>query len=82
MPGWIGQAEELLKTLNLLSIAVRILLAMLCGGIIGIEREKANQAAGMRTYMLVCMGAAAVMLTGQYMFEDSSPATRRDWAPR
>ena len=29
MPGWIGQAEELLKTLNLLSIAVRILLAML-----------------------------------------------------
>lgn len=46
MPGWIGQAEELLKTLNLLSIAVRILLAMLCGGIIGIEREKANQAAG------------------------------------
>ena len=70
MPGWIVQAEELLKTLNLLSIAVRILLAMLCGGIIGIEREKANQAAGMRTYMLVCMGAAAVMLTGPYMFEE------------
>lgn len=70
MPEWIRLAADLLKELNWLSVTIRILLAMLCGGIIGIEREKANQSAGMRTYMLVCMGAAAVMLTGQYMFEE------------
>lgn len=70
MPEWIYQTEEVLKELNCISVAVRIFLAMLCGGIIGIEREKANQSAGMRTYMLVCMGAAGVMLTAQYMFSE------------
>ena len=47
---------------------LRICLAVLCGGVLGIERGKANQAAGMRTYILVCLGAALVMMTGQYMF--------------
>jgi len=42
---------------------------MICGGLIGIERGRSNQPAGMRTYMLVCMGAAVVMMTGQYMYD-------------
>lgn len=57
-----------LEGLNVFSVSLRILLAMICGGVIGVERGKARQPAGMRTYMLVCMGAAVVMLTGQYMF--------------
>ena len=69
MPEWIIQINDILTRLNLISTAFRILLAMVCGGVIGLEREKANQAAGMRTYMLVCMGASVVMLTGQYMYE-------------
>ena len=55
-------------SLSILSVIVRILLAIICGGVIGIERRRAHQSAGMRTYMLVCMGAAIVMATGQYMY--------------
>ena len=62
------QTTEYLRELNLISITIRISLSMVCGGVIGIERRKAHQAAGMRTYMLVCMGAALVMMTGQYMY--------------
>ena len=65
MPEWIIQINDILTRLNLISTAFRILLAMVCGGVIGLEREKANQAAGMRTYMLVCLGACIVMLTNQ-----------------
>ena len=66
-----------LKELNILSIMLRILLAVICGGIIGIERGRSHQPAGMRTYMLVCLGAAIVMATGQYMhdtFETGDPS--------
>ncbi len=52
-----------------LSIAVRILLALVLGGILGLERGRRNQPAGFRTYMLVCLGATIVMLTGQYVFQ-------------
>lgn len=58
-----------LENINLLSITLRVLISMICGGVIGLERMKSNQPAGMRTYMLVCMGAAVVMMTGQYMFD-------------
>lgn len=58
-----------IKDLNLLSIVLRIALAMFCSGVLGIERGKANQPAGMRTYILVCLGSTLVMMTGQYMFE-------------
>lgn len=50
-------------------IIIRILVAMLCGGIIGIERGRSNQAAGMRTYMLVSLGAAIVMMTGETLYQ-------------
>lgn len=56
-----------LADINAVSICLRVALSMICGGVIGIERSRAHQVAGMRTYMLVCLGAAVVMLTGQYM---------------
>ncbi|MSS07191.1 MgtC/SapB family protein [Clostridium sp. WB02_MRS01] len=65
----VGEAIEYLEKVNLISISVRILMSMICGGLIGIERGRSNQPAGMRTYMLVCMGAAVVMMTGQYMYD-------------
>ena len=49
-------------------LTVRLVLAMLCGGIIGIDRGKRGRAAGFRTYMLVCVGAALTMMIGQYQF--------------
>lgn len=59
----VTTALEYLEGINLASITLRIVMSMVCGGVIGIERGKAHQPAGMRTYMLVCMGAAMVMLT-------------------
>jgi len=41
-------------------IGVRLLLAVVVGCIIGVEREKKNRPAGMRTHVLVCLGAALI----------------------
>ena len=46
-----------IRELTLTAIVVRILLAIVLGGVIGLERGMKNRAAGLRTYMLVCMGA-------------------------
>lgn len=46
--------------------AFRLLLAMVCGGVLGLNREHKRRPAGLRTYMLVCMSAALVMLTSQF----------------
>lgn len=61
----------MLSEINLLSISLRLLLAMFCGGLLGLDREKKRRPAGLRTYMLVCMGAALVMLTSQYAVEQT-----------
>ncbi len=58
---------EVLKEINTVSITVRLLLSLLCGGILGVERGRKKRPAGFRTYMLVCMGAALVMLTSEYI---------------
>ncbi len=56
-----------LQDLNFFSIALRILLASVFGGALGLERSLKRRAAGFRTYMLVCLSACLVMMTGQYM---------------
>lgn len=63
------QITESLAGVNLFSTFVRLALALLCGGILGIERGRKNRPAGFRTYMLVCVGATLVMITNQYMVE-------------
>ena len=57
-----------LRDMTLLSVMVRMLCAMLCGGIIGIEREYKRRPAGFRTHILICMGAAMTTLTSQYLY--------------
>ncbi|MBP3569441.1 MAG: MgtC/SapB family protein [Lachnospiraceae bacterium] len=69
--------RDYLGELNMLSTFVRLALAMLCGGVLGMERGKKNRPAGFRTYMLVCVGATLVMLTNQYIcmeYGTSDPA--------
>ena len=56
-----------LLTLNELTILVRLLLALLCGGVLGFERTRKRRPAGLCTYMLVCVGAAVIMMTAQFM---------------
>ena len=56
-----------LRGLNDYSILARYILAAICGGIIGLEREHKHRPAGFRTHILVCIGAASTSLTGQYL---------------
>lgn len=53
--------------LNEITILIRLLLAMICGGVLGLERTRKKRPAGVRTYMLVCIGAATIMMTAQFM---------------
>ena len=55
--------------------AVRLILASCCGLCIGIERTNRLKDAGMRTHLIVCMGAALMMLVSKYGFFDVSTLT-------
>ncbi len=55
--------------INGFSVLLRISMAMVLGGILGIERGRKHRPAGFRTYMLVCLGTTVVMLTNQYVYE-------------
>ena len=57
-----------LRDLTTLSVSVRMVLAVLCGGIIGVEREFKRRPAGFRTHILICLGAAMTTLTSQYLY--------------
>ena len=56
-----------------LDIGLRMMLAMLIGAVIGTEREYTHRPAGMRTHMLVALGACAVMTTSQMIFWQYRP---------
>ena len=51
-------------------ILTRLSLACLFGGLVGLERERKNWAAGMRTHMIVCLGSSLIMIVSAYGFED------------
>lgn len=65
----IEYLRELLAGVNLVSIVCRILMAVVFSGGVGWERGVKGHPAGLRTYMLVCIGAALVMITNQYIAE-------------
>ena len=56
-----------LETYDILAIVLRLLLTSVCSGMLGYEREKRNQAAGFRTYMIVSNASALVMMTNQFI---------------
>lgn len=56
-----------LRDVSFLSAAVRMALAMVCGGVIGFEREFKRRSAGFRTHILICLGASMTTLTSQYL---------------
>lgn len=57
-----------LRDISILSVFLRMLLALICGGAIGLEREFKRRPAGFRTHILICLGAAMTTLTSQYLF--------------
>lgn len=63
MENWL----DYLRQLNMASMMLRIILALLMGGLIGMERERKRRPAGFRTYMLVALGAALTVMLSQYL---------------
>ena len=49
-------------------IIIRLILAFILAGLIGLEREVHGRAAGLRTHILVCLGSALIMLTSMHLF--------------
>ena len=55
-----------LRQFTIHSVILRLTLAVISGGILGLNRAKKGRAAGFRTHMFVCIGAALTMLLSQY----------------
>ena len=51
---------------------VRVAFAAICGGLVGIERERRGKPAGFRTSILICLGSALYMLVGELMAGSAS----------
>ena len=66
---YILSTLEALRAVTPIAVAVRIFVAVIVGGLLGLERGLKNRPAGMRTYMLVCTGACIIMLTNQYIYQ-------------
>lgn len=60
---WQELTHGLQDRQQLLRVVVRLLAAMILGGIIGIQRERSGKAAGFRTHMMVCLGTAVFVIT-------------------
>ncbi len=67
--GYLTEVITDIRKITLLSVVLRISVAIILGGIIGLERGLKNRAAGLRTYMLVSLGACVVMMTNQYVYQ-------------
>lgn len=57
---------DIIRGVGIPGILVRLTLALICGGIIGLERETKRRAAGFRTHVLICIGASLTTLISQY----------------
>lgn len=69
---WIARAEvpfDEVRSMEL-TFAIRLCSALLCGVVIGFERERRERAAGLRTHTLVAMSSALIMLVSGYSFAD------------
>jgi len=51
------------------AIVLRIVTAIIIGGMLGLERGMKNRPAGLRTYMLVSVGSCLIMMTNQYIYQ-------------
>jgi putative Mg2+ transporter-C (MgtC) family protein len=70
-------ADQYFQQLDFVTTLVRVGIAMLLGGLLGLERTRKRRAAGLRTYILVCVSSTIVMMTAQFMlgrFGNTDPA--------
>lgn len=62
--------EKVYQTVVVDSYIIRMLVACLCGGLIGLERSRRQKDAGIRTHMIVALGAAMIIIVSKYGFFD------------
>ena len=67
--------NEYLHTFSIPVVLIRLLLATICGGVIGFFRSMKKRGAGFKTHILVCLGATLIMMTGEYVFRFVSNGT-------
>ena len=53
-----------------IEIAIRLILALVLGGLIGLERESMGRPAGFRTHILVSLGSSLLMIVSAYAFSE------------
>lgn len=56
-----------LRELTMFTVSLRLIIALFCGGLIGLERAYKLRAAGFRTHILICLGASVTMLVSQFL---------------
>ena len=57
-----------LRDITFATVALRMFLAMFCGGCIGLEREFKRRSAGFRTHILICLGATMTTSISQFLY--------------
>ena len=62
------RAPEAAHGLIIWSVVLRATFAIVCGGLIGVEREHKRRPAGFRTHILICLGAAMTTMTSQFLY--------------
>jgi len=65
----MGAVLKNLRQFNFATAMLRLLLAMVSGGVVGYGRSRKARAAGLRTYMLISIGAAMAVLLTMYMYQ-------------
>lgn len=78
--GAFNSFAQYMRDLNFVSVAFRLLLAMVLGGVIGIDRGMKRRVAGVKTHTIVCLGATIAMMTGQFIHVYSNGAGTGDTA--
>jgi putative Mg2+ transporter-C (MgtC) family protein len=68
-------ASDRISWLMLLEFALRIILAMCSGAVIGYERSRRFKGAGLRTHVIVCAASALIMVISKYGFTDMATST-------
>ncbi|WP_122663557.1 MgtC/SapB family protein [Pseudomonas viridiflava] len=71
-----GEFSDITDATQLTQVTVRLTLAAVLGGILGFEREHKGKAAGVRTHMLVAMGAALFVLAPRMAGADDAALSR------
>ncbi len=68
----------MIPELDIFQVIIRIILSIIIGGLLGLERERKHRPAGFRTYVVVCLGSTLIALTNVYMLQEglSSDAAR------